>query len=130
MKLHFVGQVPDRPILLVVVMGPRTDEAGAQSTGEIIALRASTGMDAILFDARNAEDAKTAPALMKRALAAGEALARSRIAIVCHDVEADYPRVWRRALCETGHEAQVFTTVAEAEAWLLSPPDGDLLFLA
>lgn len=130
MKLHYVGQLPDKPILLVLVTGERSDESGALSTNAIVALRQATGIKAILFDAREAVLAVPVPELMRRALEAGDTLAESRIAIVCHDLEADYPRTWRRALSETGHEAHVFIKVEEAEAWLLSEPDGDALYLA
>ena len=129
MPRHHVTLSPCRGFLIVAVFGLRDEEAARVSIGEVIDLRARSGVDRIFFDARDSRAELTPEYLMGRALACGRRLQTSRVAILAHDAEADYPRIWRKGLEETGHEALVFTSIAVAEAWLLTRADAPQVYV-
>lgn len=129
MPEHVVSLSSDRDMITVAVQGSRTAEAASEAIGEIIAFRASSGAERILFDTVSAQLPVPPEALMARALDCGERLKTSKVAILAEDEDCTYARLWRKGLADTGHEAIVFTDREAAESWLLTRVEADALYL-
>jgi hypothetical protein len=129
MARHHVTLSPCGRMIIVAVSGVRDDAAARLSTADAIALRTSSGIERILFDARDCVLPIKPQALMARAIACGEILERSRVAILAEAMDDTYARLWRKGLVETGHDAIVFIDPAAAEAWLLTEADAPMVYL-
>ena len=118
MGRHHISLSPDRSIVIVAVSGARNHDTYAEGTPQFLKFYLEQPARSILFDAVNAYSATESAAVIEMAEACGRQMPASRVAIVGRDFNCAYARLWRRALCTTGHEAMVFTSVCQAEAWL------------
>lgn len=115
--------------MIIAVSGLGDDEAARAVMADALALRASSGVERIIFDSRCSEFHLPLESLLARAMACGRELERSRVALICEAMDDPYARLWRKGLVETGHEAMVFTDAAAAEAWLFTSADADMVYL-
>lgn len=129
MGRHHVTLSPDGRFIIVAVSGVRDGAAARVATTEVIAVRAKTGVDRILFDTRDGILLVKPDELVARAIECGRELAMSRIALLSETLDDTYARLWRKGLAETGHQAIVFTDVSAAEAWLLTEADAPMVYL-
>ncbi len=130
MGRHHISLNPDRSIVIVAVSGERNSETYLTGLPGFLKFYLAQPARRILFDAANAHSAIESSEAIEMAEACGRQMPASRIAIVGRDYSCAYSRLWRRALCQTGHDAMVFTSVAEAEAWLRTDVDADTLYVA
>lgn len=130
MGRHHISLSPDRSIVIVAVSGERNTHTYAQSTPDFLSFYLSQPARCILFDAVKAYCGIESAAVIEMAEACGQQMPASRIAIVGRDLNCAYSRLWRRALCQTGHDAMVFTSVCQAEAWLRTDVNADTLYVA
>lgn len=130
MGRHHISLSPDRSIVIVAVSGARDRSTYAQGTSDFLQFFLGQPARKILFDATIAYAALESGKAIELAEACGQEMPPSRVAIVARAMDCAYARIWRRALSATGHEAFVFTSVAEAEAWLRTEADEDTLYVA
>ena len=116
--------------MIVAVAGLRTAEAADACTSATIRLRVASGVERIFFDTCAAVMPVQPASLMARALACGDRLETSRIAILADHDDDTYARIWRKGLADTGHTAIVFTAPAQAQAWLLTNENAETLYMA
>jgi hypothetical protein len=129
MSRHLVTLSPCGNLIIVAVAGVRDDAAARASTAEVLALRDTSRVDRIVFDAREGLMPIKPEALMARAIDSGRRLAPSRIAILSNELDDTYARLWRKGLAETGHDSMVFTDAAAAEAWVLTEADAPMVYV-
>ncbi|MFC4725170.1 hypothetical protein AB6B38_08505 [Glycocaulis abyssi] len=130
MGRHHISLSPDRSTVIVAVSGARDTSTYSQSTPDFLEFFLSQPARKVLFDTRLAYAALDSGKAMHLAEACGRQMPASRVAIVARELDCAYARVWRRGLSATGHEALVFESVAEADAWLRSEADADTLYVA
>lgn len=117
--------------VLMMVLGGVRDRAVAEAGYAAFRERFdAAGVRRVLFDTRLARTACPPEELMERARRFGAATPACRVAILASDLDQEFARLYRRGLADTGHEVQVFVSLAEARAWLASPTDSDALYLA
>ncbi|MEQ8435193.1 MAG: hypothetical protein RIA71_13235 [Oceanicaulis sp.] len=117
-------------VLIMVVGGERDQQAGRCGYEAFKAHLDKAGTRRILMDTRLATNADEPEWLMDRARTFGAATPPCRVAILARALDGEFARIYRRALVGTGHDAQVFTSVPEANAWLASEFEGARLYLA
>ncbi|MGX6648239.1 hypothetical protein ACWCOP_09895 [Maricaulaceae bacterium MS644] len=117
-------------VLIMVVSGARDQKAGQCGYDAFKAHLERAGTRRILMDTRLATNADQPQWLMDRARTFGAATPPCRVAILARALDGEFARIYRRALADTGHDAQVFTSSSEAEAWLSSEFEGERLYLA
>ncbi len=130
MGRHHISLSPDRSIVIVAVSGARNHDTYAEGTPQFLKFYLEQPARSVLFDAVNAYSATESASAIEMAEACGRQMPSSRIAIVGRDLNCAYVRIWRRALCTTGHEAMVFTSVCQAEAWLRTDVNANTLYVA
>jgi hypothetical protein len=130
MGRHHISLSPDRSIVIVAVAGPRNNKTYAEGTPDFLKFYLSQPARNVLFDAANAYSATESSTAFEMAEACARQMPASKVAIVGRALDCAYARIWRRALFSTGHEAMVFTCVAEAEIWLRTDADADTLYVA
>ncbi|MGY6532229.1 hypothetical protein [Glycocaulis sp.] len=130
MGRHHISLNPDRSIVIVAVSGARNGETYAEGLPDFLKFYLAQPARCVLFDAVNAHCAIESTDAIAMAEACGRQMPPSRVAIVGRDYSCAYSRLWRRALCLTGHDAMVFTSVAQAEVWLRTDVDADTLYVA
>ncbi len=121
---------PRDGLIKVEVFGERDDREAVKSIAAFLDYHRSSPARQILFDTLNAQYNGAPEALYARAARCGAAMAPCKVAIVSDSLDSAYARFWRRGLIETGHETAVSTSQAEADAWLASEAEADILFLA
>lgn len=117
-------------VLIMVVGGARDQQAGENGYEALKAHLEAAGTRRILMDTRLATSCEHPVMLMDRARSFGAKTPPCRVAILARALDCEFARTYRRALVGTGHEAQVFTSVSEADAWLSSEFEGERLYLA
>jgi hypothetical protein len=117
-------------VLIMVVGGARDQQAGKTGYEAFKAHLDKAGTRRVLMDTRLATIAEEPVLLMNRATAYGAATPPCRVAILARALDSEFARIYRRALADTGHSAQVFTRTAEADAWLSTQDEADRLYLA
>lgn len=117
-------------VLIMVVGGARDQRAGQCGYEAFKAHLEKAGTRRVLMDTRLATNTDEPEWLMDRARTFGAATPPCQVAILARAMDGEFARVYRRALVGTGHDAQVFTSVAEAEAWLSNESEADRLYLA
>lgn len=130
MGRHHISLSPDRSIVIIAVAGARDDVTFANSTPEFLKFYLGQPSRKILFDVVKAYAGLESVTAIELAESCGRQMPPSRIAITARELDCAYARIWRRALSATGHEAFVFESVAEAEAWLRSDADEQTLYVA
>ncbi|MGJ3232633.1 MAG: hypothetical protein ACFE0P_12645 [Oceanicaulis sp.] len=117
--------------VLVMVLGGVRGQAEAECGFAAFKARLDrSGVRNVLFDTRLAKNADKPEQLMMRARTFGAATPPCRVAILARALDGEFARIYRRALADTGHEAQIFTEVSEARAWLSTQVEADSLYLA
>ncbi|MCH8489404.1 MAG: hypothetical protein LAT81_05665 [Oceanicaulis sp.] len=120
-----------RPGLIVIrVSGERNDAEARDAIEAFVAYYRTCEARQILLDATQAHYVGSPEDLYGYVAKCGEAMPAGKIAIVSHDLDSVYARFWRRGLSDTGHETAVFTCEDEADAWLATEAEADILFLA
>lgn len=130
MQSRQIITTPRDGLIKVTVSGERDDQGAQGSIAEFLEHHRNSPARQILFDTLNAYYAGPPENLYARAAYCGAAMAPCKVAIVTDSLDSAYARFWRRGLIETGHETAVFTCEAEADAWLSSEAEADILFLA
>lgn len=130
MSRQHLSLSPDRSIVIVAVAGPRDSSTYAQGSANFLKFFLAQPARKILFDASCAYAALESATAIDLAEACARQMPASRIAIVAREMDCALARIWRRALTATGHEAYLFESVAEAEAWLRTEADEDTLYVA
>lgn len=130
MGRHYISLSPDKGIVIVAVSGERNNSTYAKGTPDFLNFYLAQPARCILFDAVKAHCGVDSATAIEMAETCGRQMPASRVAIVGRDFHCAYSRLWRRALCHTGHDAMVFTSVAQAEAWLRTDVNADTLYVA
>lgn len=130
MGRQHISLSPDRSIVIVAVSGARDSAAFAGGIAKFLEFFLAQPARKVMFDATSAYAALESVTAIELAEACGRQLPACRVAIVAREMDCTFSRVWRRALTATGHEAYLFESVAEAEAWLRSEADEDTLYVA
>jgi hypothetical protein len=117
-------------VLIMVVGGARDQQAGENGYAAFRAHLDKAGTRRVLLDTRLARHTDEPECLMSRARTFGAATPACRVAILARALDGQFARIYRRALADTGHSAQLFTRVAQAEAWLSTEFEADRLYLA
>ena len=130
MPRHHVTLSPDGDCIIIALSGQRTEPAAQAALIDVMALIERTGLDRVLLDARDCRSVQSPERTMARALSAGRRIRKCRVAIIADRVEHAYPRIWRKGLEASGHEAMVFTDVKAAEAWLFTDAEEATVYLS
>lgn len=116
-------------VLIMVIGGERDQQAGVSGYEAFKVQLEKAGTRRVLMDTRLATNTDEPEWLMDRARTFGAATPACQVAILARDLDGEFARIYRRALADTGHDAQVFAAVAEAEAWLATEHEADRLYL-
>jgi len=130
MGRQHISLSPDRSIVIVAVSGARDTSTYARGTVDFLTFYLGQPARKIVFDAVGAYAAIESAKGIEMAEECGKRMPASRVAIVAREMDCAYARIWRRALSATGHEAYLFGSVAQAEAWLRTEADDDTLYVA
>lgn len=116
-------------VLVMVAGGLRDQEIAERGYAAFRSYFDRGETNRILMDVRLASSVEQPEALMRRASEFGAATPPCKVAILARWQDGEFARIYRRALSDTGHDVQVFTSVAEAEAWLSTEDEADRLYL-
>lgn len=130
MPRHHAISRPREGLIRIEVYGERCDAQARASTGAFLAVQNANPTSQILFDITQATYSGAPEALYERAVQCGQGMVPCKVAILAGRLDSIYARFWRRGLMETGHETAVFICEREADAWLASEAEADILFLA
>lgn len=128
-RRHIVS-TPRDGLILVRVFGQRDDEQAQAALDAYRQLLQANPSSEILFDVSQATYDGAPEDLYGRAVRCGQGMPRCKVAILADSLDSVYARFWRRGLIETGHETALFICEREADAWLASEAEADILFLA
>jgi hypothetical protein len=128
-RRHVISR-PREGLIFVKVQGERDDVQAQIAIAAFLEVQTANPTSQILFDVTQASYGGAPEALYARARQCGLGMARCKVAILAERLDSEYARFWRRGLIETGHETAVFICEQEADAWLASEADTDILFLA
>jgi len=128
-RRHVISR-PREGLIFVKVEGERDDAQAQIAIAAFLEVQTANPTNQILFDVTQASYGGAPEALYARARQCGLGMARCKVAILAERLDSEYARFWRRGLIETGHETAVFICEQEADAWLASETDTDILFLA
>lgn len=128
-RRHSVS-TPRDGLILVRVIGERDDEQAQAVLEAFLKLHHANPSNQILFDVSHAFYEGAPEHLHARAVRCGQGMVPCKVAILAGCLDSEYARFWRRGLIETGHDTAVFICEQEADAWLASEAEADILFLA
>jgi hypothetical protein len=128
-RLHAISR-PRADLLLVKVEGERDDAQAQIAIAAFLTVQNANPSSQILFDVTQATYSGAPETLYARARQCGQGMVPCKVAILAERLDSEYARFWRRGLIESGHETAVFICEQEADAWLASETDTDILFLA
>lgn len=130
MTRHHVTLSPKGDCVIIALSGRRTEQTAQAALVDVMALMERTKLDRVLLDARDCRSVQSPERTMARALSAGRRLRKCKVAVIADSPEHAYPRIWRKGLEETGHEAMVFTDASAAGTWLFNDAEAETLYLS
>lgn len=128
-RRHIVS-TPRDGLILVRVTGERDEGQAQAALDAFMTMHRANPSNQVLFDVLNAFYEGPPEDLYARAVRCGHNMVPCKVAILASSLDSVYARFWRRGLIETGHETAVFICEQEADAWLSSEAEADILFLA
>lgn len=129
MKRQHITLSPDGDFVIVSVVGRRTPETAKAANKAFLEFYRDNRTDRILFDTVGAYAGDFAGRVLDWAMDVCQEMPTARVAVLAKDYDCAFARMWRRALQVTGHEVELFDHAGQAEAWLTTPADADLLYV-
>ncbi|MBI1263743.1 MAG: hypothetical protein GC187_03300 [Alphaproteobacteria bacterium] len=121
---------PRDGLIRIEVYGERDPGQAQVTIAAFLDIQNANPSSQILFDVTQATYSGAPEALYGRARQCAQGMTPCKVAILAERLDSEFARFWRRGLIESGHETAVFVCEQEADAWLASGSDTDILFLA
>ena len=129
MKRQHITLSPDGDFIIVSIAGRRTPETARASNAAFLEFYRANPKDKVLFDTVGAYAGDFVGRVIDWAMDVCQQIPPGRVAVLAKDYDCAFARMWRRALQATGHEVELFDHAGQAEAWLTTPADANLLYV-